>query len=74
MDRLRAGGIKLEAVETDAPGQGSPLTRDAYARGFRKFIAVGGDGTAYEIVNGLFPGAERSDATLAENPILNRLM
>ena len=48
----------MEAVETDGPGQGSRLTRDAYARGFRKFIAVGGDGTAYEIVNGLFPGAE----------------
>ena len=58
LERLRAGGIKLEAVETDAPGQGAGLTRDAYARGFRKFIAVGGDGTAYEIVNGLFPGAE----------------
>ena len=61
LDRLRAGGIKLEAVETDAPGQGSGLTRDAYARGFRKFIAVGGDGTAYEIVNGLFPAAERGE-------------
>ena len=61
VDRLRAGGIKLEAVETDAPGQGSGLTRDAYARGFRKFIAVGGDGTAYEIVNGLFPAAERGE-------------
>jgi diacylglycerol kinase (ATP) len=61
LDRLRAGGIKLEAVETDAPGQGSRLTRDAYARGYRKFIAVGGDGTAYEIVNGLFSGAERGE-------------
>ena len=40
LDRLRASGIKLEAVETDAPGQGSGLTRDAYARGYRKFIAV----------------------------------
>src|SRR4030095_7750735 len=26
--------------------------------GYRRFLAVGGDGTSYEIVNGLFPGAE----------------
>jgi diacylglycerol kinase (ATP) len=68
LDRLRAGGIKLEAVETDGPDQGSRLTRDAYARGFRKFMAVGGDGTAYEIVNGLFPHAES-----AERPTLGFL-
>jgi diacylglycerol kinase (ATP) len=68
LDRLRAGGMELEAVETDGPDQGSRLTRDAYARGFRKFIAVGGDGTAYEIVNGLFPHAES-----AERPTLGFL-
>ena len=42
-------------VETSAPGQATALVRDAYAQGYRKFIAVGGDGTSYEIVNGLFP-------------------
>jgi diacylglycerol kinase (ATP) len=55
MDRLRAGGISVELVETSRPGHASEITRDAYARGYRKFIAVGGDGTSYEIVNGLFP-------------------
>ena len=55
LDRLRAGGINLEVVETGAPGQATALVRDAYARGYRKFIAVGGDGTSYEVVNGLFP-------------------
>lgn len=55
LDRLRAGGIKLDVVETAGPGQGINLARDGYARGYRKFIAVGGDGTSYEIVNGLFP-------------------
>jgi diacylglycerol kinase (ATP) len=55
LDRLRAGGIRVEEVETSGPGQGIGITRDAYARGYRKFIAVGGDGTSYEIVNGLFP-------------------
>ena len=70
LDRLRASGIKLEAVETAAAGQGTQLTRDAWARGFRKFIAVGGDGTSYEIVNGLFPRRESDDpATLAFLPL-----
>ena len=66
LDRLRAGGIKLEVVETTGPGQATHMARDGYARGFRKFIAVGGDGTSYEIVNGLSPRRESDDAvTLA---------
>lgn len=70
LDRLRAGGIKLEVVETTSPGQGAHLARDAYARGYRKFIAVGGDGTSYEIVNGLFPRRESDEpATLAFLPL-----
>ena len=58
LDRLRSGGISLDVVETSAPGQATLLVRDAYAQGYRKFIAVGGDGTSYEIVNGLFPARE----------------
>lgn len=70
LDRLRAGGIKLEVVETDGPGQATHIARDGYTRGFRKFIAVGGDGTSYEIVNGLFPRRESDDAvTLAFLPL-----
>jgi len=68
LDRLRAAGLALEVVETAARGDATRLARDAYARGFRKFIAVGGDGTSYEIVNGLFP-AENS----AEAPVLGFL-
>jgi YegS/Rv2252/BmrU family lipid kinase len=70
LDRLRAGGIKLEVVETTGPRQATHMARDGYARGFRKFIAVGGDGTSYEIVNGLFPRRESDDAvTLAFLPL-----
>jgi YegS/Rv2252/BmrU family lipid kinase len=70
LDRLRAGGIKLDVVETTAPGQATELARDAYARGYRRFIAVGGDGTSYEIVNGLFPQAQDADRpTLAFLPL-----
>ena len=68
LDRLRTGGIKLDVVETTAPGQGAELAHVAYAKGYRRFIAVGGDGTSYEIVNGLFPGAGKAPA--ADRPTL----
>jgi len=55
LDRLRAGGIQIKLAETSAPGQATELARQAYQRGIRRFIAVGGDGTSFEIVNGLFP-------------------
>lgn len=58
LEKLRAGGAELEVAQTSAPGEATRVARAAYARGQRQFIAVGGDGTAYEIVNGLFPEAE----------------
>ena len=61
IERLRAGGLQLEIAETTAPGIATGMARAAYARGIRRFIAVGGDGTSYEIVNGLFPEALGND-------------
>jgi len=55
LDRLRDTGITIEMMETQAPGEATQIARGAYGRGWRKFLAVGGDGTSYEIVNGLFP-------------------
>jgi diacylglycerol kinase (ATP) len=55
LDRLRSGGISVEVAETSGAGHASQLARAAYAQGRTHFIAVGGDGTSYEIVNGLFP-------------------
>jgi diacylglycerol kinase (ATP) len=70
LDRLRSGGIAVEVAETGARGHASEIVRDAYARGSRKFIAVGGDGTSYEIVNGLFPAESSAEpATLAFLPL-----
>jgi diacylglycerol kinase (ATP) len=60
LDRLRAAGIKIDVAETAVPGQGIPIARDAHARGYRNFIAVGGDGTSYEIVNGIFSAGDGS--------------
>jgi diacylglycerol kinase (ATP) len=58
LEKLRAAGVELQVAETSGPGEATQLVRRAYARGQRQFIAVGGDGTAYEMVNGLFPEAE----------------
>ena len=68
LERLRAAGLKIEIAETSARGQGIQIARDAYAQGYRRFIAVGGDGTSYEIVNGLFPLAQADPPTLAFLP------
>jgi YegS/Rv2252/BmrU family lipid kinase len=61
LERLGAGGIAIDTVETEAPGEAIQLTRAAYGKGYRKFIGVGGDGTSYEIVNGLFPRDASAD-------------
>ncbi len=55
LDRLRAAGLALEVRQTRAPGEATIFAHEAYAAGYRNFIAVGGDGTGFEIVNGLFP-------------------
>ena len=59
LERLRASGLVLDTAETREGGEATRIARDAYGRGYRKFLAVGGDGTSYEIVNGLFPESAR---------------
>lgn len=58
LDRVRKIGIELEVATTTRPGEATALARAAYARGFQSFLAVGGDGTSFEIVNGVFPESE----------------
>ncbi|HEX5083926.1 MAG TPA: diacylglycerol kinase family protein [Blastocatellia bacterium] len=57
LDRLRASGLRFDVAETKRAGHGIEIARNAWREGYRKFIAVGGDGTSFEIVNGLFPEA-----------------
>ena len=68
LGRLRAGGVTVEVAETQGAGDATRIAREAYERGHRRFIAVGGDGTSYEVINGLFP-----QATVAGRPILGFL-
>jgi YegS/Rv2252/BmrU family lipid kinase len=69
LGRLRAQGVEFEVAESARPGHAIELVRDAFRSGFRRFVAMGGDGTGYEIVNGLFPEAEAEGATLAFQPL-----
>jgi len=57
LERLRANGLAIDVAETRGVGDATRIAREAYGRGQTKFIAGGGDGTSYEVVNGLFPEA-----------------
>jgi len=68
LQRLRAGGVAVDVADTQRAGDATRIAHEAYGRGQRRFIAVGGDGTAYEVVNGLFP-----EASAGEPPTLGFL-
>jgi len=50
---LEASGFKVEIIQTPAPGEAARIAREAAEEGCRTVIAVGGDGTANEVANGL---------------------
>jgi diacylglycerol kinase family enzyme len=52
---LSGGKADIEVAQTRRAGEATEFARAAYRQGFRHFLAVGGDGTSYEIVNGVYP-------------------
>lgn len=52
--KMIQAGIDVDYFFSSSQGNGVELTRQAIRRGYRKIIAVGGDGTVNEVVNGLF--------------------
>ncbi len=50
---LRACKLSYELRFTSRPGEAEELAKEATQRGFRGLVAVGGDGTAHEVANGL---------------------
>src|SRR5882757_7250779 len=54
---LREKGLRIDVIASTGKGHAVQLAREAYEQGYRRFLAVGGDGTAHEILNGVF--AER---------------
>ncbi len=57
IEQVRELGIPVRVAQTSQAGEATEIARRAYAEGTRNFFAVGGDGTSYEIINGLFPTA-----------------
>lgn len=52
-DELSRQGLDFEVVHTDGPGSATRLAREALDAGVRYLVAVGGDGTVHEVVNGM---------------------
>ena len=50
----------MDVIASTGPGHASQLAAEAYEQGYRQFLAVGGDGTAHEIINGVY---SQDDAT-----------
>jgi len=52
-DFLQAEGARFDTVLTEEPGHATQLARQALNDGYRTIVAVGGDGTVNEVLNGL---------------------
>ncbi|HEY7625219.1 MAG TPA: diacylglycerol kinase family protein [Candidatus Limnocylindria bacterium] len=62
---FRKLGMRLDVVVSPAPDEAARLAREGAAEGYRVIVAVGGDGTANEVANGI----AGSGAALALFPI-----
>lgn len=69
LDALRSAGFELEVAHTERAGHATELARAAFAKGHRKFVSVGGDGTSFEVINGLLPEAEGQGVELGLLPL-----
>lgn len=64
--RLIAGRLDYAIEETAGPGHATTLAREALAAGDRFLVAVGGDGTINEVLNGMI----EDDRLVADDSIL----
>jgi diacylglycerol kinase (ATP) len=64
-DELVRAGLTIEVAETTGPGVATKVTRQAVVDGWPLVVAVGGDGTVNEVINGLVDPSGQSLATLA---------
>lgn len=72
VEALHANDLEHEVAETKGPGHAIRLAREALTdRDLRMVVAVGGDGTIHEVVNGMIDpehGPVRDDAVLGIVP------
>jgi len=68
LEELSFGGAEVEHALTQAPGDEARLTRKALDRGFRRIVAVGGDGTWSNVGNGILSSDKSAEAELGLVP------
>ncbi|GBF78142.1 diacylglycerol kinase [Paenibacillus sp. 598K] len=59
LQRLELGGIETSCHATTGEGDATLAAADAVSRGFDIIIASGGDGTLYEVINGMAEREQR---------------
>src|ERR687898_346400 len=62
-------GRNLEVALTKKPGDGTTLTRQFLKQGFKKVVAIGGDGTLNEVANGFFEEPVGIHSNLINGPV-----
>jgi diacylglycerol kinase (ATP) len=66
---LQRAGASLDVMFTSAPKHAIELAFEAASKGRRRFLSVGGDGTASEVVNGLVQAGVARECELAMLPL-----
>ena len=66
---LSASGVDVNVHMTAGPGDAVALTESADLSGFDAIVAAGGDGTLFEVVNGLYRRAPQDRPPLGVIPI-----
>jgi YegS/Rv2252/BmrU family lipid kinase len=61
---LQSGGIPFEYQYTEGVGHAIELAREAAVNGYQFLVAVGGDGTANEVANGILQSGDSSETTI----------
>ncbi|MFN2303148.1 MAG: diacylglycerol/lipid kinase family protein [Anaerolineales bacterium] len=61
--QLRHLDIEYDLCQTEYPGHGIELAKKAALEGYNTVVAVGGDGTVNEVINGLMEAASLSQLT-----------
>ena len=61
---MHNSGLRFEDEITEAPGHAIELAKSAAIKGYDMVVAVGGDGTLNEVVNGLYQAGSLKDVTL----------
>ncbi len=64
-DAMRAQGLEFTAALTERRGHAAELARQAAEQGFRLIVAVGGEGTLFEMANGLLGPTGAVDRSVA---------